>query len=135
MIRILKILFIVSVSVIMTAVTCACILPFDHDIPPYREPVSVTVTPSVLETGVYPETGDAGYGEIRSSVLYDDGTTGHDAVWCVGEDGIEVLSTAWGILRFRAVRPGTYEIKSMTLPFERKDGKSLSAVCTVTVRE
>lgn len=130
--KILRIVFCIMAVLVVFGVTCSCIIPFDSEEIPDREPIGVVVSPNRIKCTINPEEEDGSPCMVKALSVLDDGSTDSDIVWDVPADTIRVLSTAGGILTFRVIREGTHTIRAMTMPYQRKDRKVMSAECQIT---
>ena len=131
MVRCLRIVFCIMAGLVIFVVTCSCIIPFDCEEIPDREPIGVVVSPNRINCTINPEEDDGSPYMVKAISVLDDGSTDSDIVWDVPPDAICVLSTAGGILTFRVLREGTHTIRAMTLPYMRKDREVVSAECQI----
>ena len=131
MARCLRIVFGIMAGLVVFVVTCSCIIPFDCEEIPDREPIGVVVSPNRINCTINPEEEDGSPCMVKALSVLDDGSTDSDIVWDVPPDAICVLSTAGGILTFRVPREGTHTIRAMTLPYMRKDREVVSAECQI----
>lgn len=132
MVKILRIVFCIMAVLVVFGVTCSCIIPFDSEEIPDREPIGVVVSPNRINCTINPEEEDGSPCMVKAISVLDDGSTNSDIVWDVPPDTIRVLSTAGGILTFRVIKEGTHTIRAMTMPYQRKDKEIVSAECQIT---
>lgn len=130
--KILRIVFCIMAVLVVFGVTCSCIIPFDSEEIPDREPIGVVVSPNRIRCTINPEEEDVSLYMVKAISVLDDGSTDSDIVWDVPSDTIRALSTAGGILTFRVLREGTHTIRAMTMPYQRKDREIVSAECQIT---
>ena len=132
MVKILRIVFCIMAVLVVFGVTCSCIIPFDSEEIPDREPIGVVVSPNRINCTINPEEEDGSPCMVKAISVLDDGSTNSDIVWDVPPDTIRVLSTAGGILTFRVIKEGTHTIRALTMPYQRKDKEIVSAECQIT---
>ena len=131
MTRCLRIVFCIMAGLVMFVVTCSCIIPFDTEEIPDREPIGVVVSPNRMKCTINPEEEDGSTYMVKALSVMDDGSTDCDIVWDVPADAIRALSTAGGILTFRVLREGTHTIRAMIMLYQRKDREVVSAECQI----
>ena len=131
MTRCLRIVFCIMAGLVVFVVTCSCIIPFDCEEIPDREPIGVVVSPNRINCTINPEEEDGSPYMVKALSVMDDGSTDSDIVWDAPPDTIRVLSTAGGILTFRVLKEGTHTIRAMTMPYMRKDREVVSAECQI----
>lgn len=129
--KILRIVFCIMAGLVVFVVTCSCIIPFDTEEIPDREPIGVVVSPNQIKCTINPEEENGSPYMVKAISVMDDGSTDSDVVWDVPPDAIRVLTTAGGILTFRVLREGTHTIRAMTMPYMRKDREVVSAECQI----
>ena len=127
----LRILFCVLAVLAVFGVTCSCIIPFDTEEIPDREPMGIAIAPTRIRCLAAPLEENEWPCMVRAVVVFDDGSTDRSVMWDVPTDAVHILSTAGGILTFRVVKEGVYTIRAMTMPYQRKDKEVVTAECQV----
>ena len=72
MARCLRIVFGIMAGLVVFVVTCSCIIPFDTEEIPDREPIGVVVSPNRINCTINPEEEDGSPYMVKALSVLDD---------------------------------------------------------------